>query len=144
MKLHIISIGEPKLSFAKEGITEYFKRLSGLTSVELTHIKEGKKEDEKVLKAIGKHFCVLLDENGREYTSRELALFFEKKENQAVSDIALVIGGPNGHTGVVKERADHVISLSRLTLPHDMALLFLLESVYRAFSINANHPYHRD
>jgi len=144
MKISIITVGSPKLSFAKEGIAEYLKRIQKFSKTEMIHIKEGKDEDKKILKAIGSSFCILLDEQGKEYSSQELALFLDSKEQQSVSDVSFVIGGPDGHTGAIYERGDTKLALSRLTLPHDLAMLFTVETLYRSLSINNNHPYHRN
>ncbi len=143
MKIHIVTVGSPKLPFAKEGFSEYTKRLSGFADVYISHIKEGKDQDKKILKSIEKSFCVLLDENGKQSSSEQLSQFFVDKEMQAVTYISFVIGGPDGHSGKIKERADYVWSLSDLTFPHDVAMLLLAEALYRAFSIKNNHPYHR-
>jgi len=143
MKISIITVGSPKLSFAKEGIAEYLKRIQKFASVEFVHIKENKDTDKKILKAVENTFCVLLDEQGKEYSSQELALFLDKKEHQSVSNMSFLVGGPDGHTGSVYERGDAKIALSRLTLPHDLAMLFTIETLYRSLSINNNHPYHR-
>jgi len=144
MKISIITVGAPKLSFAKEGIAEYLKRIQKFTSVELIHVKENKDTDKKILKAIDNSFCILLDEQGKEYSSQELALFLDKKEQQSISNISFLIGGPDGHTGAIYERGDAKIALSRLTLPHDLAMLFTIETLYRSLSITNNHPYHRE
>ncbi len=144
MKISIITVGSPKLSFAKDGIAEYLKRVQKFASVEFVHIKEGKDTDKKVLKAVGGSFCVLLDEQGKEYTSGELAMFLDKKDQQSVTNISFVVGGPDGHTGAIYERGEMQLALSRLTLPHDLAMLFVIETLYRSLSISNNHPYHRN
>ncbi len=144
MKISIITIGTPHLNFAKEGITEYMKRTQGFSKTQLIHIKEGKDQDKKILKAVGSSFCVLLDEQGKTYSSQEFASVLEKKKNESTKEISFVIGGPDGHTGAVYERGDMMMSLSRLTLPHDMALLFFTETLYRSLSIIDGHPYHRE
>jgi len=144
MNISIITVGSPKLSFAKEGIAEYLKRVQKFNKVEFLHIKEGKKTDKKVLQAIGSSFCVVMDEKGKQYTSIEFAKFLDKKEQQSIGELSLVLGGPNGHTEAVYERGDIQMSLSKLTLPHDLAMLFTIETVYRSLSINKNHPYHRE
>jgi len=143
MNLKIITIGEPKNDY-KELFLEYLKRASRFSKVTAVHIKDGKKEDEKVIDAIGKSFCVLLDERGKEFTSKELANFIEKKELQSIGEMSFVIGGPDGHGDAVRERADFIWSFSKLTFPHDLAHVILIEALYRALSITAGHPYHRE
>ncbi len=147
MKIKIITIGKPKGEFAKL-FSEYTKRLSGFSKVEIVHIKEDYKNPEiseqKALKKAEKTFLVLLDEKGKKMTSRKLANFLEQKENQSVSEISFFIGGPNGHSVNLKNKADFLLSFSDLTFPHDLAMVILAETLYRSFSIINNHPYHRD
>lgn len=143
MKISLITVGSPHLSFAKTGIAEYQKRISRFASFDLVHIKEGKKSEEQILKMAQKKFLILLDEKGTTFDSRRLANFLEKKKNNS-QDICLVIGGPDGHSAALKERADFLWSLSELTFPHDIATMLTIETLYRSLSILAHHPYHRD
>lgn len=143
MKIQIVTIGEPKLSFAQEGIIEYTKRASRFMDVEFVHLKEGKNLEKNLGKAIEGSHVILMDENGKEYSSQSLAKKIETLE-QGVSTLTLFIGGPDGHTQQTKDKYKEVISLSRLTLPHDLAMLFTAEAIYRALSISNNHPYHRN
>ena len=142
MKLKIITVGKPSNEYSKI-FDEFVKRSSRFTSLQTEHIKEDKNTEKKIIKKIGKSFCILLDEKGNEFTSQELADFFAKKDNQSIAEISLVIGGPNGHTDNVRARGDFVWSLSKLTFPHDLAQVVLVESIYRALTINTGHPYHR-
>lgn len=143
MKIQLITVGQPHLSFAKEGIQEYQKRLSRFTDFTLVHIKENKHTTHKILATVGNDFCIALDEKGKEYRSVELSQFLDSKKNQSYN-ISFVIGGPNGHTSEIRERADVLFSLSQLTFPHDIAMMLCLEAVYRALTISAGHPYHRN
>lgn len=143
MKITLVTVGKPKLVFAQEGLAEYHKRLGRFVECELIHIKDGKDVDEKIIKTIGHDFCVILDEKGRSMSSRELADFLEIKKNSS-QNVSFVIGGPDGHSQKIKDRADFTWSLSSLTFPHDIAMMITLETLYRSFSILENHPYHRD
>jgi 23S rRNA (pseudouridine1915-N3)-methyltransferase len=143
MKIQIITTGSPNLAFAKQGITEYTKRLSRFVDLSVIHVKENKDTDTKIIKTIGNDVCILFDEEGKEYTSRQFAKLIDKKKIQGLN-ISFIIGGPDGHTDVIRERADMSVSLSQLTFPHDIAMMLSLESIYRAYTINAGHPYHRD
>lgn len=136
-------MGSPHLSFAKEGIKEYKKRISRFADVSVIHIKENKDTEKKIISQIGTNFCVLLDEKGREYDSRGLADFLDTHKNQS-RDIVVVIGGPDGHTEAIRNRSDHDWSLSPLTFPHDIAMMITLETLYRSLTILSGHPYHRD
>jgi 23S rRNA (pseudouridine1915-N3)-methyltransferase len=147
MKINLITIGEPKGDF-KKLFDEYLKRLSAFVKVEVFHIKEDYKNPEraevKAFKKAEKTFLILLDEKGKSFSSRELSAFLEQKENQSISEISFFIGGPDGHSEDIKKRADFLLSFSKLTFPHDLAMVILAETLYRSFSILKNHPYHRD
>ena len=142
MHFKIITIGSPKLEFAKIGFGEYLKRLQFFHKVEVSHLKDGI-ADKDILKEIDNSFCVILDEKGKEFSSKELADFLDKKGVQGVSKICFVIGGPDGHSEEVKNRADYLWSFGKLTFPHDLAMVVLAEALYRAGTSSVNHPYHR-
>lgn len=143
MKITIITIGQPKLSFAKEGFAEYIKRLSGFHRVDVKHLSD-KMKDEHLLRVIDNYFCVVLDEHGVEYSSRELAVFLDTQSVNGIGEMAFVIGGPDGHSTTIKKRANVLWSMGKLTFPHDMAMMIMAEALYRASTINSGHPYHRE
>ncbi len=143
MKIKFITVGSPHLSFTKEGIKEYAKRLSRFVDIQLIHVKENKDTDAKILKNIDNSFCIIFDEKGKEFSSYEFADFLENKKTLGLK-LCFVIGGAKGHTIAIQERANFAISLSRLTFPHDVAMMLGLEAIYRACTINEGHPYHRD
>lgn len=143
MYIKIITVGSPQLSFAKKGIEEYTKRLSGFVQTQLVHVKENKQTEQKILKEIGTDFCVLLDEGGSLFSSHELADFLEQKTNHS-QNCCFIIGAADGHTSLIRQRADMLWSLSPLTFPHDIATLLLSEALYRGYSLLRGHPYHRD
>ena len=86
---------------------------------------------------------VALDEVGQQWSTEELAAWLDRQRNRSVTSITFLIGGPDGHGALVRQRADRMWSLSRLTLPHEMARLVLFEQLYRAASVLSGHPYHR-
>jgi 23S rRNA (pseudouridine1915-N3)-methyltransferase len=143
MKITIITIGQPKLSFAKEGFAEYVKRLSGFHKVDVRHLSD-KTKDEHLMHVIDNHFCVVLDEHGVEYSSRELAVFMDTQSVNGIGEMTFVIGGPDGHSAEIKKRANVLWSMGKLTFPHDMAMMIMAEALYRASTINVSHPYHRE
>jgi len=143
MKIKFITVGLPQLSFAKEGIKEYTKRISRFADIDVVHVKERKNIDIKIQDAIGNYLCILLDEKGKEYSSQELALYIEKLNNQSLN-IAVIIGGPHGHSDFVRSLPSRTFSLSRLTFPHDIAMMITLETLYRSLTILAGHPYHKE
>lgn len=142
MHIQIITIGSPKLPWSQAGIAEYMKRLQKFADCQLIHVKENKKTTEKIIHLTEGSKVILLDETGREYTSSEFAGFLEKQRDQS-HKLSFLIGGPNGHDQDIRNLTHEALSLSRLTLPHDMAMLFFTETLYRSLSIINNHPYHR-
>lgn len=144
MKTHILAIGRLRGSYA-DLCAEYVKRLTEPVTVKeltaTTHEAEGK----ALLNALpAKAFVVLLDERGKDLSSRELAGKLAAWKDRGVRDLAFVIGGADGLTEAVKAKADFVLGLGCKTWPHKLARVMLLEQLYRAQQINAGHPYHRD
>lgn len=142
MKLKIITISKPKADF-QNLFDEYLKRLSGFYFVQVAHVKDGKNAESQVLKEIENCYSVFLDEKGKSFSSVELTNFFKKRKNEGISNLAFVIGGPDGHSDKIKKKADFLWSLSDLTFPHDLAMVILVETLYRSATIEVGHPYHR-
>ena len=143
MKLHIITVGEPKLTYAKQGWSEYLARLSRMHQVRVTHIANKYAYDAAaILQAAGNAYKVGLIIEGRMLSSPELATFLEKRALEG-REIAWVIGGPEGLPQAVIDQVDFAWSFSKLTFPHDLAMVVLLEALYRASTISAGHPYHK-
>ena len=134
---------------------EYIKRMPREAAVEIIEIKPEKRaagnsteniqllEAKKILDTVGRDFLIALDERGIELTTLQLA---EKFKGWQLSgrDIALVIGGADGLHTTVKQQANWLWGLSKLTLPHGMVRVLLCEQLYRAYSVTQNHPYHRE
>jgi len=89
-------------------------------------------------------FVVLFDERGRELTSRELSAFIERKSVSLAHNLVFVIGGPYGFSKAIYDRADMLMSLSKMTFPHELARLVVVEQLYRAGTISRGEPYHHD
>lgn len=145
MKIHIVTIGEPKLAYAKAGWEEYIARLRHYHTVKISHISDKHNDDTHILDACHSGtnpYIVALTINGPQLTSRLLAKFMEDKTNQA-RELCLVIGGPDGLSENVIAKADRCLGLSALTFPHDLAMVVLAEALYRASTLNSGHPYHR-
>ena len=142
MKLHIITIGQPKLTYAKQGWEEYLSRLKHYHDVRITHLPDKHNDAAHLLAAAGSSYKVALVINGQQLSSPELAAFLNKRalESRAVS---FLIGGPEGLPSEVIAAADYACSLSKLTFPHDLAMVILLETLYRSSTINAGQPYHK-
>lgn len=143
MKINLVTVGKPKLLYAKLGFEEYFTRLSRLHIVRHTVIADKHAYDvAELTKAVqGTCLCVL-EITGTEHTSPVLADFIRKLELNA-KEVSFLIGGPNGLPDEVRKAADFSWSLGRLTLPHDLAMVVTLEALYRASTINARLPYHK-
>jgi 23S rRNA (pseudouridine1915-N3)-methyltransferase len=142
MRIHIITIGEPKLDYAKSGWQEYLKRLKHYHTVDVTHIPDKKNEPKYLLEAAGRAYKVALNIGGTQLSSTELASFLESHMIHN-KEMAFLIGGPDGLQKEVLDKCDVQLSFSRLTFPHDLAMVILLEALYRAATIAAGQPYHR-
>ena len=147
MRLRVLAIGKPKLAFAKSGVEEYLKRISPFNPVQLDFLKSGTRETESEILHSRSHgmLRVVLDEHGEEISSRELADRFTAWERTpGIKEVAFLIGGADGHAESLIASAAWKWSLSRLTLQHEMALVLVLEQIYRAHTIKSGGPYHRD
>ena len=153
MKITIISIGKFDKSFYQQYFDHYKKRISWnieLIELDLKNASNYEIEKTKELEAklIEKHlknisFIIACDEKGKEFSSTELAKTFEKIGLNGNSSIAIIIGGAFGLSPILKNKANLIISLSKLTFPHLMVRIIVIEQIYRAFSIINNHPYHK-
>ena len=158
MTIKIYAIGKIK-DFYKSGVDEYVKRLSAYSKVEIIEVKDesisDKPNDSEITKAKnneGKRvisllksneYLIALDLGKKEYTSEEFASFLNEKLVSNGSNISFVIGGSYGLSDELKKRANTSITLSKLTFPHQLARLVLLEQIYRAFKIINNETYHK-
>lgn len=142
MKLHIITIGKPKLAYAQTGWEEYWDRLKYHHQLRVTHISDKNNDAAHILAAAGASYKIALAIEGRQFTSPELAAFLAKQELIG-REASFIIGGPEGLPPEVIAAADYSWSLGNLTLPHDLAMVVLLETLYRASTINSGHPYHK-
>jgi 23S rRNA (pseudouridine1915-N3)-methyltransferase len=143
MKLHIITIGEPKLPYARAGWEEYLGRLKHYHQVQVTHLHDKYVNDsKKILETAGHSYKVALEINGEQLASDELASFLEQRALDA-REVSFIIGGPDGLPDEIRATGQYELSLSKLTLPHDLAMVVLGEALYRASTINAGQPYHK-
>ena len=158
MKISIVCVGKIKEKYLTEGIAEFTKRLTPYCKLETIAIGEEKmpdnpspaekeqvlaKETERLLNTIPQNaHVVLLDLQGKEVTSPQLADLFDEWALAGKSHIAFVIGGAFGYTDALRKRADMRWSFSKLTFTHQMIRLLLVEQIYRAFKISRNEPYH--
>jgi 23S rRNA (pseudouridine1915-N3)-methyltransferase len=146
MRWHILPIGKPKLEFARLGVSDYVARMKPFAPTEVAWVRVSTAPDESaaLLDRSKAMFRVVLDERGEHVTSSGLAKKISSWEIQGPRDFALLIGGADGHTDEVRQAAGWVWSLSKLTLQHELALVVALEQLYRAYTIKAGLPYHRE
>lgn len=143
MKLHLITIGEPKLAYAREGWQEYSKRLGRYHDVRTTHLADKWANDSKhILQTAGSAYLVALVIDGTQLSSEALADFLTARALEG-REVCCIIGGPDGLPDEVITQAAFRWSFSALTFPHDLAMVVLAEALFRASTIAASHPYHR-
>jgi 23S rRNA (pseudouridine1915-N3)-methyltransferase len=140
----IIAAGKPALEFARMGIDEYLRRLQGFGKAEVHFVKAGPRLHARMLELSDGMFRILLDERGRQFSSRAFAAELQGLQNRAVSRCALLVGASDGWDEATRGRADLLWSLGPQTLQHELALVVALEQVYRVETIMAGMPYHRD
>ena len=158
MKILLMAVGRTTSEIMRRGIDLYKDRLKyydapveikiiedikGAKS--LTQQRQKELEGESILRNVTpSDRVVLLDENGREFTSREFAAFVDKQMVSGVKRLVFVVGGPYGLSDAVYARADSKLSLSRMTFNHEMVRFFFIEQLYRAMTIRRGEPYHHD
>lgn len=142
MKLHIMTVGKPRLPYARAGFEEYTKRLHRFHELRITHVPDRHNDTAHIIAAAKEATLVALVIDAPQKSSEELSDFLKQQELRA-KELCFIIGGPEGLPSEVIERADYKLSLSKLTFPHDLAMVVLAEALYRASSIGAGHPYHR-
>lgn len=159
MKIQIICIGKLKEKYWTEATGEYSKRLGRFCTLEIVELKEARlpdkasaadeenvklEEGRSILKHIADStYVITLEVQGRQLSSGELAEKMDSLAGMGKSDIAFIIGGSLGLSPEVSRRADFRLSFSRMTFPHQMMRVVLLEQIYRSFKINRNETYHK-
>lgn len=159
MKISIVCVGKIKEKFFRMAIEEYSKRLSRYCKLEIIEVTDEKtpdnasehevslikdKEGERILKNINADaYVIALAIRGKQLSSEELADKIEKLGIQGVSHIQFIIGGSLGLSDRVLKQADLLLSFSKMTFPHQLMRVVLLEQVYRSYRIIQNEPYHK-
>ncbi len=154
--LQFLFLGKTKESYLDQGITDFCNRLQRYVKVDIKIIKQkrkgGKELEVKIKEETGRlllanvsrsSFVVALDPGGRQLTSEKLAVTLTNWENQGIKSVVFIIGGELGLSREVLEKADAVLSLSRMTFTHEMTRLLLFEQLYRAYTIKAGASYHK-
>lgn len=147
MRFRVIVAGKPALDYARAAVDEYMKRLRRHGNYELMVVKAGDREavSERLLEASEGCHRIALDERGDTPDTRGLAARLDGLEMRGeVKAVAFLIGASDGHSAALRERCDMVLSLSSMTMQHELALVVLLEQLYRIATIKSGSPYHRD
>lgn len=159
MNIRLITVGKIKEKYIQEGIKEYSKRLSRYCSLEIVEIDDEKapenlsekemdivkqKEGERILSKIPQNsFVISLVIQGKQLSSEELAEKIDSLMIEGISDITFIIGGSLGLSDEVIMRSNFKLSFSKMTFPHQLMRMILLEQIYRAWRIIKNEPYHK-
>ncbi len=157
MKIVLMAVGRTQSDYLVTGIDNYIKRIGRYMPMEfkvipdikasrsLSEAQQKEQEGRQMLAALMPgDVAILLDERGRQYTSREFAGLVDRYALQSVKRLVFIIGGPYGFSKEVYDRADSLLSLSKMTFSHEMVRLFFVEQIYRAMTILRGEPYHHD
>ncbi len=157
MKIVLAVVGKMAGGYLSKGIEEYSSRLKHYVPFEIQYIADAKNtknltevqqkdaEGRNILAALDKSdYVVLLDEHGKQFTSREFSRYIEKKMATVQRRLVFVVGGPYGFSPEVYSRASEKISLSSMTFSHEMIRLIFTEQLYRAMTILRGEPYHHE
>lgn len=159
MKIKVVTVGKLKEKYLKDGIAEYTKRISRFAKLEMIELADEKTpdkaselENQKILETEGarilskvgeRDFVVVLAIEGKTFSSEDFSKQLERASINGYSTLIFIIGGSLGLAPVVKNRANLSVSFGRLTLPHQLMRLVLVEQIYRAFTIQKGSPYHK-
>ena len=159
MKIKIVTVGKLKEKYLKDGIAEYSKRISRFAKLEMIELADEKTpdkaseiENQKILETEGarilskvgeRDFVLVLAIEGKTFSSEEFSKQLEEASIKGYSTLTFIIGGSLGLAASVKNRANLSVSFGRLTLPHQLMRLVLVEQIYRAFTIQQGSPYHK-
>ena len=155
MKIKLLVIGKTDHKGLESLISEYDKRLQHYVKFELEvipnvkstkNLSENEQKEKEGATIMGKlqpaDLVVLLDENGKQFTSLNFAANIQKKMNSGIKQVVFIVGGPYGFSDAVYKKSSESISLSKMTFSHQMVRLFFVEQLYRACTILRNEPYH--
>ena len=159
MKIKVVTVGKLKEKYLKDGIAEYTKRISRFSKLEMIELsdertpdKASESENQKILEIEGQRilskvgdrdFVIVLAIEGKTFSSEEFSQQLEEASIKGFSTLTFIIGGSLGLAPIIKKRANLSVSFGRLTLPHQLMRLVLVEQIYRAFTIQQGSPYHK-
>ncbi|MEM6280281.1 MAG: 23S rRNA (pseudouridine(1915)-N(3))-methyltransferase RlmH [Verrucomicrobiota bacterium] len=146
MKWQIAIVGKPSLAYGKAGVAEYEKRLKRYGKVSIDHVPRDmgrEKNGRELLRMSEGSLRLVLDERGDTWTTDALVRRVKDWQMEGIKRVSLLVGGADGHAEDTRKAADHVVSMSGFTLQHELALLVLMEQIYRVHTILRGEPYHR-
>lgn len=158
MRISIVCVGKIKEKYFSSAIDEYLKRLSKYVNLEIIEVSDEKapetlsiaqeeivkeQEGKRILKNIKEGFVIALAINGKMFSSEDFTAFISDKMVRGISHIYFIIGGSLGLHNEVIKRADYLLSFSKMTFPHQLMRVILLEQIYRTQKIMKNEPYHK-
>lgn len=152
MRINIVAVGKLKEKFFTQAFDEYFKRLGKFTKLKLIEVEEfsnekniSKKQEQegKLLLSKCEGIIICLDRLGTMVSSEELANILSDAQNSSKGAVTFLVGGSNGVSKEVLEKSDLVISFGKITFPHQLFRVVLLEQIYRAYTIISGLPYHK-
>lgn len=158
MTIKLLCVGKTREKYLRLALEEYLRRLRHYVPVEYKEIKAEKRkktendeqtkqrECERISQALSpQSVVVVLDERGRQYSSSEFSQFISRYQDRGnVKTLTFVTGGATGFSETFLKDADNVVSLSKMTFPHQLCRLILVEQLYRAYTILAGEPYHKE
>ena len=143
MKHRVVLVGRPS-GWAKSAAEEFVKRIGGFAEIELVHVREGARQEKELLERSEGWHRVALDERGDARGTAEWKKEFDQWERAGKAKTAWILGGADGHGESFLRHCSRKVALGPQTLSHDLALVVLLEQIYRVESWRAGHPYHRE
>ena len=141
MKIRVAMLGRTRNAELRTLAEEYLKRIQKYAEIEVNELRDGSPAAVRKFKMAANSICVFLDANGKEFTSQEFANWIGKLRDGGARELVFFCGAAEGFPEELKRNKGVGISLSRLTMPHEVARVVLLEQIYRAFAILAGHPY---
>ena len=147
MDILVLAAAKPALAYARSGVELYMERLRAMgSSTELRFVKDGTRREvsTRLLKASEGCIRIAMDERGANCTTRQLEAQWRNWQLRSVKRVAFLIGAADGHNDELRATCDHVLSLGCHTMQHELALLVLLEQIYRVNTLLQGSPYHRD
>jgi 23S rRNA (pseudouridine1915-N3)-methyltransferase len=140
MKIQLVMLGKTRRAECRAMLDDYVARIRRYTEIELQELREDSAALKKLQFPSGAT-VVLLDAAGKQYTSSEFARWLSRERDRGIRDVIFLCGGAEGFPEVLRAKVNAKISLSSLTMPHELARVILAEQVYRGFAILAGHPY---